>query len=476
MKEIQRNGLANTFLSKINYQARWSEFGEMTSDEKIISKSIAYTFLFYLLGALYLVAPVVGWSLICVLIIRWATATQMVSPQNSQWLIALWIASTITLQIALVVGHISFDLGFMKTIKSTIGLVKGWALLTVFIILGFYLDIRYRIICRAACVVGLAAILITPFLIFSYVAGLPDFLYVSPLKILGGAGSEFFTVILYEIDPSNGSPRWRFFAPWAPAVGLVANIYFMCAWFEKDKMWRFFGLAGNALMIILSASRMGMIVCIIAPIAVWGLSRISRPWLMVCSAIGLCVLALLFEPILNVVTDFIEGIKNARADSTRVREALGNIALYRWGSEAYWFGHGVVESGTHLVEFMPIGSHHNWYGLLFVKGMVGFLAFAIPLAITILVLIVKAQYQVSSRLALGMCAIVFCFSFSENVEILVYMTWPAWLLIGIGLKSCIEDIDSNPNNLLSRFRLASIAQTNDETINTATTANSSIKV
>ena len=118
----------------------------------------------------------------------------------------------------------------------------------------------------------------------------------------------------------------------------------------------------------------------------------------------------------------------------------------------------MVESGSHLVEFMPIGSHHNWYGLLFVKGLVGNLAFLIPFVLTILVLLVKAQYQVSSRLGLGMCLIVGFFSFSENVEALAYMTWPAWLCIGIGLRSTIKDIDTNEMNLMGQFRLVSERQ------------------
>jgi hypothetical protein len=278
---------------------------------------------------------------------------------------------------------------------------------------------------------------------------------VSPLKVLGGAGDEFFTVILYEIDPFNGSPRWKFFAPWAPAVGLVANIYFMCAWFEKKLLWRIAGLSGNALMIILAASLIGLIVLLLALTAVWGLARLTRPWVMITAAVFILLGALLFEPNSHAVLTLLDDIKGARADSTRVRAALGNIALYRWQSEAYWFGHGVVESGTHLVEFMPIGSHHNWYGLLFVKGMSGFLAFAIPFHLTIGTLIVKAQYQVSSRLALGMCLMIACFSFSENVEALAYMTWPAWLLIGVGLRSWLQDLDSNRANLLGQIRLIS---------------------
>jgi len=437
-----------------NKSARWQPFGDITINEKIILTCITFTFAFYAVGALYLVAPVVGWLLLANLVVQWACKTES-EKQNTRWLILVWIAGAMILELVLIIGHIDFDLGFSKIIKSTIGWAKGWALLAVFIVLGFSLQIRYQLICRAACIVGLIALLITPIIVFAYVASLPSHLYVSPLKILGGAGDEFFTVILYEIDPFNGAPRWRFFAPWAPAVGLVANIYFMCAWFEKDKHWRLVGLIGNAVMIILAASRMGMIVLLLAPIAVWGLSRLTRPWIMVTAATSLLVLAVLFEPISSQLISLLEEIKGARADSTRVRSALGNIALYRWQSEAFWFGHGVVESGTHLVEFMPIGSHHNWYGLLFVKGIVGLLAFAVPFGLTITVLLIKAQYQVSSRLALGMCLIIAFFSLSENVEALAYMTWPAWLLIGIGLRSKLNDVDTNQDNLLSVFRLLS---------------------
>jgi len=442
--------------SAVGHQARWGKFGAISSDEHTLVFCITHTFVFYVLGALYLIAPILGWVLLATLLGRWANNNaSLLEQQNAQWLIKLWIVCAVLLEVVLIIGHVDFNLGFGKIIKSTVGWAKGWALLPIFIVLGFSLKIRYQIICRAACIVGLIAIIIAPVLVLTFLIGLPGHLYVSPLKIFGGAGAEFFTVILYEIDPFNGSPRWRFFAPWAPAVGLVANIYFVAAWFEKDMKWRVIGLVGNALMISMAASRMGMLVMLIVPIAIWGLSRLTRPWVMITTAVLLLLVAVFFEPISHSLLALLDDIKSARADSTRVRAALANIALYRWQSEAFWFGHGVVESGTHLVEFMPIGSHHNWYGLLFVKGMVGFLSFFIPFTLTTSVLLVKAQYQLSSRLALGMCLILSCFSLSENIEALAYMTWPAWLLIGIGLRSAIEDIDTNPNNILGQFRLLS---------------------
>jgi len=374
----------------------WQSFGHLSRDESIITKSITYTFFIYLLGALYLLAPVIGWGLAIAVIIRWVGG-QEVGHQNTRWLIILWCLSACLLEISLIAAHIDFDLGLGKLIKSTIGWAKGWALLSIFLVLGYTLKLRYQLICRSACIVGLIAIISTPILIFAYILGLPETLYVSPLKVFGGAGPEFFTVRLYEIDPFNGKPRWRFFAPWAPAVGLVANIYFMCAWFERDRKWKLLGLIGNALMIFMATSRMGIIVLLFAPVAVWMLSRLSRSWVMITTAIMLILVALFFEPLFDFANSTINDIKGARADSTRVRASLANIAYYRWETQAFWFGHGVVETGTHLVEFMPIGSHHNWYGLLFVKGLLGFLSFLVPFVLTILVLLIKAQYPRRNR-------------------------------------------------------------------------------
>jgi hypothetical protein len=443
----------NKLRGKYNHQCRWAEFGQISAQEKILAHCITWTFGFYLVGALYLVAPIIGWFLLMNVISQ--NLTFSTSEQNCRHLVLLWIIGAAMLEVALIIGHINFDLGFGKIVKSTFGWAKGWALISIFIIIGYRLEIRSSVIVRAACVIGLIALLITPFLVFAYLIGLPQHLYTSPLKVLGGAGAEFFSIFLYEIDPGNNSPRWRFFAPWAPAVGFVANIYFLCAWFEKDRTWRAVGLLGNACMIFLAASRMGVLVMLIVPTATWFLSRMTRPWIIISASIATLFLALLIEPISYHLLSFLDEVKSARADSTRVRESLGNIALYRWQAEAFWFGHGTVESGSHLVEFMPIGSHHHWLGLLFVKGLVGLLSYLVPFSLTCLALLAKAQYQINSRLALGMCLILMFFSMSENIEALAYLTWPAWLLIGCGLRSSLGQIDTYSGNFLGQFRLNS---------------------
>jgi hypothetical protein len=132
--------------------------------------------------------------------------------------------------------------------------------------------------------------------------------------------------------------------------------------------------------------------------------------------------------------DSYQQVKESRPASTRVRSALENLAFQRWQAEAPIWGHGAVESGDKLVEFMPIGSHHTWFGLLFIKGLVGLVALAIPLGLSVIYLLF--YFQKNSQVLAALCfLIVFvCYSFFENLEILAYLYWPALFWIGMVFK------------------------------------------
>ena len=124
----------------------------------------------------------------------------------------------------------------------------------------------------------------------------------------------------------------------------------------------------------------------------------------------------------------------ARADSSRVRNDLKSIAGHRWETEAPIWGHGVVEPGPHAVEYMPIGSHHSWYGLLFVKGIVGLYSLLIPMVISFVVLLIKAQRYAVAEAGLAMVLILFLYTFGENLEILAYLYWPGLIVMGMGFQ------------------------------------------
>jgi hypothetical protein len=406
--------------------------------ERLIWWSIVCTYPIWLVGGLYVVGSVLCWLLLCCLLIM--ILAQIDHPEENDKIsispvIWLWIIGMLIMQVALIAGHVNFNLGTGAIIKSTIGWAKGWAALALYPLAGA-LPIRSSIVTRAICIVGFHTLLIIPFLLLTPYLHLPEVLYVSPLKAVGGPGNEFFDVPLYEIDGSTGDLRWRLFSPWGPALGFVGNINFMICLLEKDRKWKLLGIIGSIVMCFVCKSRLAQLCIILIPLVTTVVSRLRKPSMLISLGFLSFLGGIFATSILTAISNYWEGFKGARAGSTRVRFALRRIAFHRWETEAPIWGHGVVEAGPHLVEHMAIGSHHTWAGVLFVNGIVGFFALAVPMLATALDLLRRAanpRYQLGS-VGLGIIIILFMYTFGENLEILVYLFWPGMLIMGMALQ------------------------------------------
>jgi hypothetical protein len=407
-------------------------------EEKLIWNTIIYTYAFYLIGGLYIVGSLLGWVLLYRLLLRvWQQSEDTPSDRAiaipvGVW---IWIAGMLVMLIALIVGHLDFYFPLGLMVKSIIGWAKGWASLALFPLAGC-LNIRPQILYRATCVVCLVTLVLFPFFLAAYYLRLPEVLYISPLRVVGGPSDDFFEFRLYELDPSaNNAPRWRMFTPWAPALGFVANMYFPLVLGEQNKYWRWIGMAGCVLMCMISASRLALLSLPIVWFLSFVLAKLSRPAALIGLGAMSTITGLLAPKLIEAVNSFSEGFTAARADSSKVRSALGRIALDRWAREAPIWGHGTVEKGGHNVEFMPIGSHHTWYGLLFVKGIVGFMALFIPMIYSFFDLLIKSQRSQTAKVGMSIILILFLYTFGENLEILAYLGWPGLLMLGIGFKA-----------------------------------------
>jgi hypothetical protein len=407
-------------------------------EERVVWYSITLTYPIYLIGGLYILAPVVGWIMLAYLCKKlWMQQNGVIDGERVfiPWGVWVWTLSMFVMLIALWMGHLDWQLGTATTIKSSIGWAKGWALMAIFPLIGC-LNIRPNIIYRATSIVCLQTLIIFPFLLIAYLIGLPQELYISPLSIVGGPGPEYFRVSLYSITPEGGV-RWFLFAPWAPALGFVASLYLLFS-LQQEKRWRVIGLIGSLLMIIVCKSRLALATAVILPITLYFLSNMLKLSTLIQGAIASLVAGIFAPSILYSLELVKDGFRSARADSSRVREALGRIAVDRWQSEASVWGHGVVERGPHLVEYMPIGSHHSWYGLLFVKGAVGFAALAMALAYSFIELLMKSQTNRTATVGLGFVIVIFLYTFGENLEILAYLFWPGLIILGIAHKQPLK--------------------------------------
>jgi hypothetical protein len=406
--------------------------------ERLIWWTLVMTYPIWLVGGLYVVGSVLGWVLVACLVIQWLAAYDDPAagqPIRVSPVIVLWILGMLVMEVALLAGHLDFNLPTSLIIKSSIGWAKGWAALALYPLAGC-LNVRPALISRAICIVGLQTLMLLPILMLTPHLGLPQVLYVSPLRAVGGPGNEFFDVPLYEVDGSTGDIRWRLFTPWGPALGFVGNVHFMIALLERRRFWKAGGMLGSIAMCLVCKSRLAQLCIIAIPAFTMIVARIRRPLMLIVLGF-LSFFAGIVSPILlQAFQDFWDRFKGARAGSTRVRMALKRIAIDRWQRGAPIWGHGIVERGPHLVEAMPIGSHHTWAGLLFVKGIVGFLALAVPMAATAVDLLRRAsspRYHLGG-VGLGMIVILFLYTFGENLEILVYLYWPGMIMMGQALQ------------------------------------------
>jgi hypothetical protein len=415
-----------------------------TTEEKLIWYGLILTYPIYLIGSLYVLGSIIGWLILAMVIVRyWVEGAE--DDAHIPVLVGVWIAGMLVMELSLLVGHINWDLGTAKIFKSTMGWAKGWALLALFPFLGAVVKIQPALIIRGVCIIASQTLLFSLITLVAYAAGLPGHLYLSPLQAIGGPGDEFFKVNLYGINPETGAGRWQFFCPWAPAAGLIACIYFVFCLLETHRGWRYLGIAGCVIMCLLSQSRTGLAIFpIIIPIVYFG-HKFHRPWVLLILGILLPIFLIFGEPVYDWIIHSYQDVKASRPGSSRVRGALGRIALQRWENEAPIWGHGIVERGPKIVERMPIGTHHTWYGLLFVKGIVGLLALAIPMACTLLYLFLEAQRTKAACSALALMMVITSYSFFENLEILSYLYWPALLWIGISLNPMKNSGVSNEN-------------------------------
>lgn len=407
---------------------------QSTVEEKLIVGAILFTYPIYAIGGLYITGSALGYLVFGLVALRAFVEGKYIF-RAVPAIVWVWVLGMILMLVSLLVAHGNWSLGAVQTIKSTVGWAKGWALLGLFPLLGAIVEIRPERIVRAICHVAKHTAIFAVITFVFYLARFPGELFVSPLQILGGAGDNFFMVSLYGSNPETGAGRWQFFAPWAPAAGFLSCIFVVFSLMEKEIKWRNWGVAGSVVMALLSQSRAGWAIFIfVVPMFLFS-KQIGNPRILLLAGFLLPVLLVFGEPAYEWINDTFEQIKQARPASTRVRAALENLALQRWQAEAPIWGHGVVESGPKLVEFMPIGSHHSWYGLLFVKGIVGFVALAIPLLISLIYLACFIHVSQNARAAFCMLAIFICYSFFENLEILAYLYWPALFWLGLTFKN-----------------------------------------
>lgn len=402
--------------------------------EKLIWYYIICTYPIYYLGGQYVLAPLLGYGLALYLFWQWWNQTALTPLEERitvPFTVWLWIAGMLVIELALIVGHLNFDLGLGKIISSSVNRwLRTWTLFPIFMLLGS-LKIRPQLIYRAVCILCIQSLVMV---LIASIIRMPEVIYTSPLQIFGGG--EFYNVYIFGSLLDNGTEfRLVLFTPWAPALGLVANIYFFLARQEEDLKLRWLGMVGAVAMIVGSVSRLAIICLPLVGFLSWLLSNISRPLTQLLTGLVIFSGGFLGPTIINTMQTAKEQISQSRPGSSRVRSVLGRIALYRWQTEAFVWGHGTVDGrGPKVVGHMPIGTHHTWFSVLYSYGLVGCVALALPLIWSSIELVFKAQKSQIAKVGLSIILVLVIFTLGEGINGLTYIYWPGLVILGIAFQ------------------------------------------
>lgn len=406
-------------------------------EEKLIFFNVAGMYLTYFAGVNYIVAPLLAYMLLGCLIRRLWLQTDETPPEDRVCLplgIWIWLLGILIIGVAVVIGHITWDYGVARIIRSFINFyLRSYFLMAIYPLAGC-LPIRPQILYRAAAILGIHHLILSPIGIAMGNSGMKMPLYINTIAAkIGGLGDRFYSVSLYVME--DGAPRLMLFADWAPGLALGASVLLYMSVRERSWPLKLIALVGHTMAVLGSESRMGQMALIVVPCAVFGLSNLLRPLAQMMVAIASVLGGLFGAQLLQAAKDFKNNFSSQRAASSRVRAALQRIAAYRWRTDAPIWGHSMIQpEGPQVTQKMPIGSHHTWFGVLYVNGLVGGVGLALTLASGGLILILKSQTRYVARAALSVWLVMILFSFGENLEGLVYLYWPGLILIGCGLK------------------------------------------
>ena len=114
--------------------------------ETWVARTIKFTWIFYAVGGLYLVGPVMAWGLgglaMVALYMGQAMPPGMRAQSDVPPVIWAWLSGMVAMLVVLWIGHIDWNLGLAATIKSSVGWAKGWALMALFPLAGAILPVR----------------------------------------------------------------------------------------------------------------------------------------------------------------------------------------------------------------------------------------------------------------------------------------------------------------------------------------------
>ncbi|WP_218081562.1 O-antigen ligase family protein [Anthocerotibacter panamensis] len=328
--------------------------------ERILFWSIVLVPLWWILGIQIVVFPLVGWYLF-IRSLRRPYQVPLLLGWNFWWLyIGAW---SLSLLVNLVSG--GAELGRSIT---TLGSIFGvWALIVILWSAMRRLGIRYQVVIRAVCVLGLCQLLAVV-VGESYLKLTGSLLQTDSLLVtlFPALPRGFLKAQLYYLDQVGWDldrvPRLISFYYWSPIAGTMSAFICAAALSERNRLWQVLALLGGLTTAWYAAARVGQVALVLGVIvAVLLMGGLGRKILLA----GILPVALGAPRIIQALVSY---FFEYRSDSGKLRNLLYE-RTYEAFLDSPLLGYGT--HGRDEVLVLPLGSHSQIYSTLYQTGVLG---------------------------------------------------------------------------------------------------------
>lgn len=364
--------------------SRSIEGAALSRSETIIYWAIVLTPLWWLLGIQTLFYPAVMIGLLAVHV-RLDKLLRVRLPL-CVW---AWLMMSIAMAWTAILGLYDMGAGLQTFLAAVVTFMKSYFLIFACLALPFWSQVRVQVMTRAiawmaAGYLGTIAVqlaLLTVGITGRFAAPLARLLPVEKgsLEIILASHSSFLGLPL---------PRTVLYTPDPPILGLCSIFCFLICLGETNTRLRNLALVGSVVALVLSASRSALVGLPLALMIGFCFSfdifRQISLWLTSLTFLLGSIWGLTLEDLAQKPIQMFEQARAGGADSSAERALVVRETLEAW-QESPWIGWGVIRGAAHLYEdvYISLGSFSTYAAVLYLHGIVGFVALIGAMASTL---------------------------------------------------------------------------------------------
>lgn len=368
---------------------RLTQFGALSSTERIVYWAIVLTPLWWLMAIHSVLFPLLSaWLFVVNFDLNKLLKANIPA---SVW---AWLAMSLAMVLTASMGLYSIGFPSNAAIAAVVTFLKSYFMIFTAMILPFLQKIRLRVITRAVVWLSIGYIVTTVVLLAMLflnlnpppVPPLTVAQIIPPLANVIPGGKETLAINLAEFQPFFGIslPRILLYTADPPILGVCAVFNLLICLGESDRKLKWWAIAGCLIALFLCFSRIAWIAVPCTFLIVYCFRKrwlgLSSLWVgmglgMLAASLGLTIIQMFEQPM--------ELFTSARVESSRDRALVVSRTIDAW-LEYPWFGWGVIRGSVRWYIYdISLGSFSTYPAVLYLHGVFGFVVFIAALGLTL---------------------------------------------------------------------------------------------